>query len=456
MMTQLWSRLQRVAVVRFARRLFFDFRQHALPVPAPLEISLTDLAPIWLRHNEDFRPSDAEGKVRVGSGVEMTMVEALTPITPPAPLMAGPSPKNLAPAAPSAGTGMSLVKPAGTPLAIRPRVPSSVLIRDYVMPYQGMLQTQNVLVPIVKMIDLLEEFGDCPSVVLEAKTQDEETSDLYSIRDTLAQVTLKDHTHRVTRHGLAVLLDCYKDPDPLIPKMLVACLGHDLGKIPSFRASGIYSMRDHPSISILKVKEAFEGHDVFWLDEVCEVIGAHHRHVKDGFASLLKVADGRAREEEVAFVSKTLEIKRWEDWFVVEDFLALIEPMVNRAETVGERKQDWVGVTIDGVVYCQPTPLYGLVRELARNKKIVDIHLLRASDKEEILRRLAKVLGAANILATPIGEGFYGRKYSFKLRSGKVVNSYCLPLVESAFKTAPSEFEARKTGYFKLIESVMR
>lgn len=71
----------------------------------------------------------------------------------------------------------------------------------------------------------------------------------------------------------------------------------------------------------------------------------------------------------------------------------MVDPLVNRTETVGERKHDWVGVTIDGVVYCQPNPLYGLVRELARNKKIVDIHLLRASDKEEILRRLAKVLG---------------------------------------------------------------
>ena len=444
------AQVRESAIVRLPLKLLLGVKQRALPPPEPLVLSLQDLSPIWLRHNEDFRPTHEDG-VRMGSGIEMSMAEALTPqstvITSAAP----------APVAPAVPGGTRVSQPS-VPVAASPtfRSPSSQLVRDFVMPYQGMLQTQGVLVPIVRIIDLLEEYGQCPSVVLEQKTQDEECGDLYSIRDTLAQVNLKDHTHRVTRHGLAVLLASYKDPEPLIPKMLVACLGHDLGKIPAFRQSGIYSMRDHPAISIVKVKEAFEGHDVFWLEEVCQVISAHHRHVKDGFASLLKQADGRAREEEVAYVTKTMEIKKWEDWFVAAEFLALVEPLINRGEPTGSRKSEWVAVSVHGVIYCQANSLYGLVKELARNKQIIDIHLLRASDREEVMRRLARSLAQAGVLSEPIGEGFYGRKYTFRLRSKKQYGYYCVPIVESAFATAPSELEQRKTAYFTQIEDVVR
>lgn len=444
------AQVRESAIVRLPLKLLLGVKQRALPPPEPLVLSLQDLSPIWLRHNEDFRPTHEDG-VRMGSGIEMSMAEALTPqstvITSAVP----------APEAPAVPGGTRVSQPA-VPVAASPtfRSPSSQLVRDFVMPYQGMLQTQGVLVPIVRIIDLLEEYGQCPSVVLEQKTQDEECGDLYSIRDTLAQVNLKDHTHRVTRHGLAVLLASYKDPEPLIPKMLVACLGHDLGKIPAFRQSGIYSMRDHPAISIVKVKEAFEGHDVFWLEEVCQVISAHHRHVKDGFASLLKQADGRAREEEVAYVTKTMEIKKWEDWFVAAEFLALVEPLINRGEPTGSRKSEWVAVSVHGVIYCQANSLYGLVKELARNKQIIDIHLLRASDREEVMRRLARSLAQAGVLSEPIGEGFYGRKYTFRLRSKKQYGYYCVPIVESAFATAPSELEQRKTAYFTQIEDVVR
>lgn len=455
-MIQRWiDRLRESAVVRIPMKLVVDVKQRTLPPPEPLIVSLQDLAPIWLRHNDDFRPMMEDGMTRLGSGVEMTMAQALAPEGATRPAAAeAPVPSTPAIISASVPRMPSAVQPSSA--AIQARSASSVFVRDYILPYQGMLQTQGVLAPLVKVIEILEEYGQCPSVVLEQKTQDEECGDLYSIRDTLAKVNLKDHTHRVTRHGLAALMASYKDPEPLIPKMLVACLGHDLGKIPAFRASGLYSMRDHPAVSIVKVKEAFEGHDVFWLEEVCQVIGAHHRHVKDGFSSLLKQADGRAREEEVAYVTQTMEIKQWDDWFTVPEFLALIEPLINMGEGSSGRKQEWVAVSAGGVVYCQTNALYGIVKELARNKKIVDIHLLRLSDKEEVMRRVAKSLGAAGVLADPIGQGFYGRKYSLRLRSKKQVGVYCVPIAETAFQTAPSAFQQRKTGFFTLIEEVMR
>ncbi|MBU6482773.1 MAG: HD domain-containing protein [Nitrospirae bacterium] len=451
MIRDIWNWVRQTPLVRYPLKAVTSAKRLPLIQPAPIVVSLEELAPVWLRHNHDFRP--AQGEVgRTMTAPAMTMTEALAPAVRVAP----------PPIASSSAVAPNREQPPPVmpSVAATKRVQSSALVRDFIVPYQGILETQGVLAPILRMVDVLEEYGQCPSVVLEAKTQDEEAGDLVSIRDTLAQVTLRDHTHRVTKHGIEGLLATYKDPEPLIPKMLVACLGHDFGKIPSFRASGIYSMRDHPAISVVKVRELFGGHDVFWLDEVCQVIQSHHRFVKDGFATLLKQADGQAREEEVAMVSQSYEIKRWDDWFAVPLFLGLVEPLINVApgngRTAAARNAEWAGFTHKGVVYCQTTVLYRVVKDLAKQLKVVDIHLLRQSDREHVMRTLAASLQKAGVLADTIGEGYYGRKYTVRLRNKKQLGVYCLPIVEAAFQAKPSELEQRKSGFFGFIDDVVK
>jgi hypothetical protein len=446
-----WEWMKQSPLVRYPLKAVTSAKRLPLIQPAPIVVSLEELAPVWLRHNHDFRP--AQGEVgRTLTAPAMTMAEALAPASPaPAAGVATPA------SAPAPATAPAPVMPSA---AATKRVQSSALVRDFIVPYQGILETQGVLKPLLRMADVLEEYGQCPSVVLEAKTQDEEAADLISIRETLAQVTLKDHTHRVTKHGIEGLLATYKDPEPLIPKMLVACLGHDFGKIPGFRQSGIYSMRDHPAISVVKVREIFEGQDVFWLDEVCQVIQTHHRYVKDGVATLLKHADGQAREEEVAMVSQSYEIKKWDDWFAVPLFLAMVEPLINvtpgKSRTVAGRNTEWAAYTHKGVVYCQTTALYRVVKDLAKQLKVVDIHLLRQSDREYVLRTLAASLQKAGVLADTIGEGYYGRKYNVRLRNQQQLGVYCLPIVEAVFQTKPSDLEQRKSGFFGFIEDVVK
>ena len=437
-------------------RVVTSVKRMPLVQPEPLVIALEELAPVWLRHNQDFRPANGEGLRPMGMP-PMTMEEALSPVSAAAQVLPAANPAQAEKVVQGASAGSGALVVAEKPgVVMTKRVSSSAFVRDFVMPYQGMLETQQVLKPILTIIDVLEEYGQCPSVVLEAKTQDEEAGDLYSIRDTLAQVTLWDHTHRVTKHGVAGLLAAYKDPEPLIPKMLMACLGHDLGKIPAFRSSGMYSMRDHPGISVMKIREYCAQLDVFWLDEVCEAIQGHHRQTKDTFSSLLKEADGRAREEEVAVVTQTLEIQSWDTWFAVPDFLALLEPMINVGGSEHGKKGEWVAIGVKGVVYCQTKALYGVVKELARQKKIIDIHLLRLSDRDRVLSQLAESLGKANVLAEPIGEGFAGRRYKLKLSMKKEIPVYAVPILESAFQIVPSELEQRKEGFFKLVEDVLK
>ena len=450
MIRRLWDWAKQTAVVRYAVKALTSAKRLPIIQPDPLIISLEELAPVWLRHNHDFRPPQGEVG-RTMSAPAMSMAEALAPPAPPQ--------ASAVPAPAGVGVGENGV-PAVLAVVTTKRAQSSALVRDFIMPYHGILETQGALTPLLRMVDVLEEYGQCPSVVLEAKTQDEEAGDLLSIRDTLAQVTLRDHTHRVTKHGIERLLATYQDPEPLIPKMLVACLGHDFGKIPGFRQSGIYSLRDHPAISVVKVREIFEGHDVVWLDEVCQVIQSHHRHVKDGFATLLKHADGHAREEEVAMVSQTYEIKKWDDWFTVPQFLAMVEPLINvtsgKGRSATTRNADWVGFSHQGVIYCHTTGLYRIVKEFAKQTKVIDIHLLRQSDREHVMRTLAASLQQAGVLADTIGEGFYGRRYTVRLKNQQQLGIYCLPIVETVFQTKPSDLEQRKSGFFGFIEDVVK
>lgn len=239
--------------------------QHPHP-PDPIEIDLSELAKdLWLPLNVDFMrievpPEEGQANDRAMEAESEAAQHGDTPES-------------------KEGTSSDMPpdqsRPVSQPLRSE-ALQSSALVRDLLAPHQAILEAQRVWVPLMEMVKVLEQYGHCPSVVVTAPEKDEEHSDLYSIRDTLAKVTLKEHTHRVTLMAMKSLKETYRDYEPLVPKMLVAALGHDLGKIPVFRASGIYTMGDHPAVSAMKVQELFAGFDIPWLKESLDAIRGHH------------------------------------------------------------------------------------------------------------------------------------------------------------------------------------
>ena len=83
--------------------------------------------------------------------------------------------------------------------------------------------------------------------------------------------------------------------------MIVAALGHDLGKIPEFRSRDRYVKADHPLTSVSIVEEIFEkDKNAHWLKMVVKAIGEHHQSATDQLSAPLKEADGKARQLELA------------------------------------------------------------------------------------------------------------------------------------------------------------
>ena len=426
-------------------------------VPSQIEITLEDLAKdVWLPLNLDFIQQtgelveEAEPTVSPVEHAAAELEETIAPASlasPSAPaLVVGPSSAQLT-------TPPEEVPQAATPdPATSPRPVSSgrssALIRDFIMPYQPVIESQRALEPLLTVVKILEEYGDCPSIVTAGVERDEECTDLYSIRDTLAKVTLRDHTYRVTELALAVLKQTYRDGDLMIPKVLVAALGHDLGKIPRFRATAAHAMGDHPVVSALKLQECFAGTSIPWFSEVLDAIKGHHRIGKDRLGVILRQADGQARVKEMILSTQEMQEKPLDSWCAGSEVLAIVAPRINRPL----KGNKWAAFSLKGVVYVTPDALLEAAKELARQKKIVEMGLIRSTDREDTLRRLVKILGAADLLAMEIGEHFYGRPFDiFTKKAGIKQRGYFVPVKLEAFRIAESELESRKVAFMQLV-----
>lgn len=430
---------------------------HTVQEPAPVGVlDLGTLAKdVWLPYNMDFIETTGElvEPLQVDPETveeELGKAEALMGSAPIG--LTETSSDVAATACPS--TPPAIAAPTGGPMAgaMTARLPgppqSSVLIRELIMPNETILRTQGVFEPTMALAKLVEQYGDCPSIVIAAPERDAEFAELYSIRDTLAKVTLRDHTLHVSQLALKILEETYRDHKLLIPKVLVAALGHDLGKIPVFRASGIYTMGDHPPMSAVKLQEVFTGCDVVWFNEVLEAIKAHHRSSKEPLDVLLRDADGRARQMEVTQVTKEFTTKPWDAWCSVQELLALIAPRIN----IMLQGNKWSAVSIKDTVYVHPDLLLEAARRLAKEKKIIDLLLVRGSDRETVLRRLVEQLRAQGIVGPEIGEGFYGRYYQIAaMKSRTTKRGFFVSMKLEAFGVPASELEQRKTGFMELI-----
>jgi hypothetical protein len=185
----------------------------------------------------------------------------------------------------------------------------------------------NNLSVLVEILRYLDERGDCPSVV----RRDNELYDNNRPKDTfeiLSQVTLRDH-------ALDVADEMIKSTGGgvLSPKLFIAALGHDLGKIEGFEKS-LYALGDHPRISILILEQIPGFNELSFYNEVKMAILNHHRGGDGYLLQKLKEADANARQKELKeyFKAQGMEekIKVEEIRVVEEDIMSLSKPKIKK------------------------------------------------------------------------------------------------------------------------------
>jgi len=73
-------------------------------------------------------------------------------------------------------------------------------IVQFIVPDIQVFRRRSLLSGTIEILKILEQKGNCPSVVLTIVKSDGESQDVTSIRNLLAHISLKDHTLRVARY----------------------------------------------------------------------------------------------------------------------------------------------------------------------------------------------------------------------------------------------------------------
>lgn len=350
-----------------------------------------------------------------------------------------------------------------------PSLSSTKRIEDYealIAPYRPLLAGASSMELLDDLLRLLYEEGDVPSVVgWRGKTSDSEYVNLREHKHfikILQGISLYDHTYNVLESALDIARDYLRQRhDLLLPSIITAALAHDIGKIGSLWRSSTTKRHDHESVGAAKVKDmlASQGNDVF-KESVAKAVRLHHSGADDN-DTIIKItteADVRAREHEITSADPTFTIKPILEWLDLARFGEIILPAINEI-SIRNRKPVWRAMSFDGIIYCIPEFIRGILKALAFEKKALDYRLVRQSfmtDNRAVLVDLTRIIKDRGYIAYDIADGFFGLKFLFQssIPSIRTQSLYAIPLKGELFPVEASELEKRKTDCLKTITSV--
>ncbi len=340
------------------------------------------------------------------------------------------------------------------------------------------------------ILELLDREGDCPSVV--NSHGEIEASMETGTYNRLARVTLREHALDTANEMLRLV-----DPGPMTPMTIIAALGHDLGKIPTYRQQ-LYSLGDHPVISVTVLDKVPGFSEMPNRGDIITAIRDHHRKPIDFFSIKLKEADQEARKKELArsfslgnpgagresnpkeaeepsrATSASRETIPWDDENKTEDRKrkrkprevelpwydgkAILQEITGRINQVDEGRWEAFSMA-NGYVYIQVGLLWSVAKKVARMNGDPSV-LIADSDEElraNILYSIVERLKAEeNAIARGlIRDGYFSAPFVVAMRDGTVHSkaSY-VPFNLEAFGMLPSELESQKYGKVREIVDV--
>ena len=352
---------------------------------------------------------------------------------------------------------------------------------------------------IIKLLTMLDDEGDCPSVV-RAHAQEAERMYQEDSFTMLATIPLYRHTLAVARNFIAKA-----DQEALLADMIIMALAHDIGKIPSYHDK-MYRSGDHPIIAGLILNSIPEYVSLPNRVDIDRAVTGHHLLRSDNILTDgLKLSDHEARQSELAILyaearenqkqalenggdvsppviasetksstnASTLPPPGEErehplgnqesqenycptkldvpTWFDADALLTAVKKRINLvvATPKGER---WVAVSTDsGIVFVNPEGLWSAIREVCG----IDPHVLAAegneSEKRNILYTVVSELSRTRnaIVTEYVSDGYYTTQVSVVTGGGKRITSLLIPFKTQVFGETASSLEELKTPQLK-------
>jgi hypothetical protein len=373
------------------------------------------------------------------------------------------------PLAETDGAGHSVVQPPLPGfLAEPPSLDSKRRIEDYetlIAPYRPLLAEVASMEVLDDLLRLLYEGGDAPSVVgWPGKMSDCEYRNLKGhehFLQILRAVSLYDHTYNVLKAALDIAREELRQKhDFLLPAIITAALGHDMGKIESLWGSSPGRKHTHEYVGEVKLEEmlASHGNKVF-TETVVAAVARHHADPKeDTIARIIMDADARAREYEITSADPAFTINAMTEWLDLTRFAEITLPHINEL-VVKNRRAVWKAMSFEGIVYCTPDYVRDILKVLSFEKKVLDYRLLRQSfkmDNRAVLTEFSAILRKHGYLAYKINEAYFGLRFLFQssIPDMRQPELWAIPVKVQLFPAKPSDIEERKTDYLKTIVSV--
>ncbi|QEZ90317.1 metal-dependent phosphohydrolase (plasmid) [Aliarcobacter cibarius] len=215
-----------------------------------------------------------------------------------------------------------MVKTSVLDIVFNYRIRNTDIIKDYIVEYINAYDENEIEIACV-LLAMIEHHGDVPSVV-SLFDKDNEKIELEKVSITnkknsyqiLKNIKLEQHILNVVRHIFEIGLKSDKSMVNIqAPKMLIAALSHDIGKITNFETLNkihhlnleekIFATQHHEFISDLILKNKFPSYKS--IDLISEVVKFHHLSIEDteenrviySLGTLLKEADSSARKQEI-------------------------------------------------------------------------------------------------------------------------------------------------------------
>jgi HD domain len=302
----------------------------------------------------------------------------------------------------------------------------------------------------IKILELLEEKGDYPSVI-PWDIPDTATNYDRSTHQKLEKISLLDHSLNVAEQVMRILT--LQKRDHLIPDAVVAALGHDLGKLP-LKLFLVHHMEDHalPSAEMINNIPGF-----FRLAknaEILEAIKLHHKDSENFLDRVLRGADQEARQMEIKQAGQLNQEDSVPEaeaennggpqqqekrsgidiggWFDVEAFLQEIKSRINVVED--GRFQTFS--MPDGVIYVEVETISDILMQQAGKANISEIVMRdknNVSELKPVLLALINLLRAKDLIeANELKIDHYMTFFDLHYR-GEVLERNYTPFKASAF-----------------------
>jgi len=282
---------------------------------------------------------------------------------------------------------------------------SADFVRKHIIPHLRTFESQGATSLLIKTMNFLKGYGDCPSVFLGPR--DLNTGDLYSQKVLLAEVSLRDHSYHVAEELIRLVREKYHSYDDQTPLAVITGLSHDIGKASAYEAPGASHGPGHAVRSAAILKELGRNVAFIGLKDAVQAVRDHHTSSQHPFTLLLKEADSRAREIEHMQNAKKHTIKPFNEWFEPWRFMARLEYSINRMDDDWQ----WRALSYEGVIYCREDLIYETGRKVCREARALEPLFMKESKKEKALKAMIDSLREAGFVHEMLPNNQYSLEF---------------------------------------------